>query len=183
MYNYVNPILQVCKKTDFTQDMHYQLAKEDKVENYLAIFQENWSKLLKKNYDKIRNSYFSINKPDLLLKCIWKTHFNKYVICLFLTVVYTACKYINCILMYKTLESFNEDKNGKIIIIVKQFIILMSVLVVTKILFSILKNKLEFELGVLGFKIKNTMQAMILTKSIKKSITREKEYTIGKMLN
>ena len=99
-----------------------------------------------------------------------------------MSLIFSSCKYVNTIILYKSLDAFSSD-DGKIVIDWNQIAILLSTLVVSKIFLSIFDTQLGFQLGILGMKIKNCLCSMILTKALKKSILREKEFTVGQMIN
>ena len=63
-------------KTEFEQDMHYQLQEKDKIKNVLNKFETEWFKKVDKYKRKLRDSYFSIKRPNLIMSTIWETHWK-----------------------------------------------------------------------------------------------------------
>lgn len=184
LFSYANPIMAVSTKTDFQQEMHYHLPEKDKIESILTDFQKNWDELTNEKYGEIRSKWFSMKKPNLLLTCMWRTYRFKFLFCVILSILFTSMQYVNTLILYQSLSAFETDTITKEVTINWNKIqILMVTLVVSKILQAIFNTALDFELGMLGIKLKNLLCSMILSKALKKSIAREKEFSVGKMLN
>ena len=56
--------------------MHCQLQEKDKIKNVLNKFETEWFKKVEKHKKKLRDSYFSIKRPNLIMSTIWETHWK-----------------------------------------------------------------------------------------------------------
>lgn len=190
LYSWCNPILAVSRKTDFMQDMHFELRPENKIGHSVTKFQENWALAVKKNAAKILDAEFQIKKPMFLGGVIFKTYRCKILICFMMALIFSVAQYVNTIILYQSLKSLvifdpkfpgekREIMNFDIVIISE----LLGTLVAAKVILSIFQTKLSYELGLMGMEIRNILSSLIMRKALNKSIARDKEFPVGKLLN
>lgn len=180
---YVTPILKICTKTTFEQDMNYQINDEDKMVNILEKFEKNWTQLLSENQSAVRESYYNMKKPNFLMKCVWRTYKMEFIITFILTLIMTTFSYANTIILFRILRSFsfdpethNVDPNKK------QVIILVCVLVTNQLFVSLIDRRIDFEMNIISLKTKSIFSTMIFKKALKKPLAREKQFSIAKMI-
>lgn len=134
MYNFVAPIISVSTKTEFLQDMHYELREKDKIKNVVSDFENNWSSQLAYADDQIRSSYFSLKKPNFIMKTIWRTYWKQFLVCLFMSIVFSTMQYVNTYILYKSLNAIKTHPDTEAIIIDwSQIGILLVTLIASKI--------------------------------------------------
>ena len=74
MFSWVTPILAVSRYMPFEQSMHYQLNEDNKIQKQLEGFKKNWIKLTIETNDKIKQSEFELEKPNILTKAITRSY-------------------------------------------------------------------------------------------------------------
>jgi ABC-type multidrug transport system fused ATPase/permease subunit len=185
-FSWVSPVINIAKKTSFEQDMHYKLPEHQKISVLYKKFDSNWSKIYAANKQTILTSRYELKKPNIIYKALWSTYQCKLFVCFLMSFIFSAAQYVNSYLLYQSLKAFKKsgtDAEGNIIVPWEEVGVLMACLIISKILLAIFDTQLGYQVNLLGVNIRNVLCSMVMQKSLRKSVSREREYTSSDMLN
>ena len=181
-FTWALPIIWVSRKVPFQQDMNYNPRPKDKVENQIINFERNWNKLLLELIDQIKSSIYSVKKPKIIYKALWRTYKYKIIVLIVLSLIMSAVGYINTLIQMFILEEFTRRATKDYIFDVYYIGFLVLIICFIKVSSGLINGQITFQMGLLGIQIRNVLSAMIIKKVLKKPLSREKEFHSGNII-
>jgi len=162
---WVSKLIQVAKKHIFHQNMHYQLRNEESsLENF---------RLLRKSYNLVRSAS---KRP--LIKPLYQTCKIEFWISMVIAVI-AGILQMSTPFMVKLFIDFMEEKSVNI----NRGVILLLTIFGLRFISNMFVCHVYFDFDILGFKVSNSVIAMIYDKSLKFSLMKSKSRTLGSITN
>ena len=189
-FTWLDPMIKAAYKLgEFDQNMHYDLRPQDTTEAVCKEFEANWKKVYKKGY-------LPPGTPTPykgFFKVIWMTFKWKILLGLFVGMMMSAAQYFDSYIIYQAIRQVSDvSKEGELAPVTegysrieryKYVIIYLVIMVTSKITMTMINQAIGFQLSILGFKVRNTVNLFIYKKIQKKSMERDLTFSMGEITN
>jgi len=183
LFNWLNPMIEVATKTDFLQDMHYDLRPQDKARSYCGELEKHWKEI----YPTGQLKYGSATPIRGLLLAMWRTYNSPFIWCLFGHTVVIVAEFYCTYLIYLSIDEVGKIDYSRPLAESQQHIsavwINMGLFILLKISASSIYSYLSFVLSLVGMKLRNALNALIFKKLMSKSLERDTTFDMGEMTN
>lgn len=166
IFFWVNDLLAINQKQPFQQEMHYGLRDSDKSRTHYEMLEKSWQQL------KNKAGHFILLKAIL---CGYSKPLALVMVLGFLKI----CLFFNTPIMINLMMWFVENPHPTLL----QMLCLIIVLPLARLSTSVVQANSNFVLNLLGPQLKSALVALIYSKALKISIIRNKEHSIGSIVN
>lgn len=192
-FTWVNPMINVAwKLKDFDQNMHYDLREKDKTLHVFEKFEKNWKKIYPLGYTELGVP----SKSNGFFRVIWMTFKWSLLHAMILSLIISFLSYFNSWLIYKSIQTLSyrermvgdndtsdSPKKTSLLEEYEPVLIYLGILIVSRVVRNLIRQKIGFHYRLLGARIKNTLNVAIFEKMQRKSIERDKIFSIGELVN
>lgn len=137
---WMNPIISVGRSVPFDQDMHYKLRKEEDIEEELKKFEKAWGAS-------------KGNGKQKFMKTLGKVCGCTICLYILIGIAYVAVQYFASFLIYYSIRQLNKAAETGVNITYETIAILTGLIILTRVFISVLKNQLDFNLALLGYRV------------------------------
>lgn len=182
-FRWLDPIIDVATKTDFKQDMHYNLRPEDTASADAQNLEREWNK----EYP-VPQLEVGTKTPIMgLLKTIWRTFWIplSWSVVGHLTVI--IVEFINAYLIYRAIQSVSKIDYSLPLSTSQEQLnevwLYMGLFIFLKVCFSCFYTYLAFRLSLVGLRLRNALNILLFKKLMRKSLDRDTTFDMGDITN
>lgn len=135
---WMNPIISIGRKVHFDQEMHYALRDQENIELELKKFDAAWD---------------AIKSKRKLVKTFFRVYACSGLSYILIGLSYVAVQYFASYLIYYSIEKLNAAAQSGANLSYLDIAILTLLIILTRVLISALKNQLNFNLSLLGYRV------------------------------
>jgi ATP-binding cassette subfamily C (CFTR/MRP) protein 1 len=183
LFNWLNPMIEISSKSEFSQDMHYEMRKEDGSAYIGELFEANWRNI----YPRSQVSPGTKTPVNGIFRAIWRTFKWDLILGVLGNLVITVVEFLNAYMIFVSIQVMGKidflDQSQTFLQRYKGIMYYMCVFISSRILSSILSNFINFRVSLLGMKIKNCLNILIYKKLMKKCLERDGTFDLGEITN
>ena len=182
-FTWLNPILEIAEKVDFTQDMQYDLRRQDKPARLAEVMETHWKEL----YPAGKVEPGTKTSVSGLIKMIWRTFRGSFYYSFGIHLFLIFAEFLNAYLIsvaisemalvqYSQSDLFSDSHALKAAG-------LMLIFIAIRVGGGVLGINANFCLSMTGMNIRNGLNIMIFKKMTRRSLDRDTTFDIGDITN
>lgn len=183
LFSWLDPMIEISNKSEFSQDMHYEMKDEDGSAHVGEMFEAHWRNI----YPKSQVSPGTKTPVNGIFLAIWRTFKGDLLLGVFGNLVITIVEFLNAYLIFASIQTMGKidfsDQSKTFLDRYSGIMYYMAVFISSRILSSILSNYVNFRVSLLGMKIKNSLNILIYKKLMKKCLERDGTFDLGEITN
>lgn len=181
VFAWLNPILSIASKVDFSQDMHYDLSEEDQSLKIADRLETQWRLIAPSSHMEIGSKTPVFG----LLKTIWLTFKSQIIKHTGLQIVLAIADFLSIFVVYMTIGQVALIDPTDTSVVASpsstKAVMLCLLLLLMRSFVAVGSTYSSFRLNLVSMNIRNGLSIMVFKKTMRKSLARDSTFNVAEI--